>query len=49
MRQIFFVRPVSWSVATCYDLIVLPSISLAVMMFYIMTGGLYLNIIYHGI
>ena len=33
----FLVMPVSWSVATCEDSILLPSISLAVMSFEIIT------------
>ena len=36
----FFIRPVSWSVAICYDSIVLPSGSHAVVLFEIMTGAI---------
>ena len=36
----FFITPVSWSVAICYDSIFLPSGSHAVVLFEIMTGAI---------
>ena len=39
---IFFLRPGSWSVDICDDSIVLPSESLAVMSFEIVTGVIFL-------
>ena len=39
--MVFFVRPGSWSVSTCDESIVLPSGSLSVMFFDIITGEIF--------